>query len=434
MIVLPRGTECALAALLFLVAGAAGADEANFRPYLVGGRAAGMGGAFTALADDGSGPYYNPGGLAFVTSSQLSLSAAVYGRSSGTLTDALGQGHDFEFATLNTFPVVTAAVWKLGEQPEDRTPSAHVLSLSVFVPDAEHVDARDQVARQQNAIFQAVSSQTVWVGPTYARRLGRLGFGASLFLLFGTSSNLIDLTLLQQDGSYETLTVRTDQTVLGLVAALGMRFDVDSHLRLGASLFTPEFGLGGGSRSLFARLTNSADSATPIAVLNATDLHASPTQPLRVQIGAAWTSGRLTLSADAVFLAARDVLDDPDTTPQHLVRRAVLNGSLGAEYVAADRFPLRAGFFTDFSATPRPVDVPSGAPDPNPSNTLRENRIGASLSGGVITEHTATDLGLNLRFGRGKSLEPRNLDFGNYAVTDVSEMGIYLFIASSYRF
>jgi len=47
------------------------ADEANFRPYVVGGRAAGMGGAFTALADDGSAPYYNPGGLTFVRRSQL---------------------------------------------------------------------------------------------------------------------------------------------------------------------------------------------------------------------------------------------------------------------------------------------------------------------------------------------------------------------------
>jgi len=46
-----------------LLAGAAARAqgiESNFRPYLVGGRAAGMGGAFTALADDGSGGYYNP--------------------------------------------------------------------------------------------------------------------------------------------------------------------------------------------------------------------------------------------------------------------------------------------------------------------------------------------------------------------------------------
>jgi hypothetical protein len=38
------------------VAWSARADDSNFRPYIVGGRAAGMGGAFTALADDGPRP------------------------------------------------------------------------------------------------------------------------------------------------------------------------------------------------------------------------------------------------------------------------------------------------------------------------------------------------------------------------------------------
>ena len=431
MIPRPRSAgRGALAAALFLIAGLAEADESNFRPYLVGARAAGMGGAFTALADDGSGAFYNPGGLAFVKQSQLSVSASVYGRSSGSVDNALGQGREFAYATLNTFPSTTAAVWRFGEKDSE---DSHVLALSVFVPDAEHVDARDEVAQRENAVFQVVSAQTIWIGPTYARRIGRLGLGASLHFLLGTSSNLLDLTLLQ-NGGFQTLTVRTDQTVLGLVGALGVRLDLDAHFHLGASVFTPEVGLGGGTRSVFARLTTSSDPANPVAVLNATDLHASPTQPLRVQLGAAWTSGRLTLSADAMFLAPRDALDDAETTPRHVVRRAVVNGSIGAEYVAGDRFPLRAGVFTDFSAAPPPVDVPKGTVSRNSSNTLRENRIGGSASVGVITEHTATDLGLNLSVGRGKSLEPRNLQFDDYAVMTVSELQTYVFIASSYRF
>ena len=429
-----RRGSCTLAAVVLALGEAVKADESNFRQYLLGGRAAGMGGAFTALADDGSGPYYNPGGLAFVTSPQLSLSAAVYGRASGSVKDALGQNHDFDFATLNTFPVVTAAVWRFGAASADIPGDAHVLGLNAFVVDAEHLDARDQVAQRENAVFQVVDRQTVWVGPTYARRLGRLGFGASAFLLIGTASNLLDLTLLQSGGGYSTLTVRTDQRILGFVGSLGVRWDVDDHLRLGASVFTPEVGLGGGSRSLFARLTSSSDPAAPVTVINATGLHSTPTQPLRVQLGAAWTQGRLTLSADAMVLAARDALDDADTYPQHFVRRAVVNGSLGVEYVAADRFPLRAGLFTDFSASPSPVDVPRGTTSPNASNTQHLDQYGASASVGVITDHTATDLGLNVRAGHGKDLEPRNLDFGDYVVTSVSVLGIYLFIASSYRF
>ncbi len=58
-----RGVTCSVIAIAGLGAPiAAHADDSNFRPYLVGARAAGIGGAFTALADDGSGSYYNPGG------------------------------------------------------------------------------------------------------------------------------------------------------------------------------------------------------------------------------------------------------------------------------------------------------------------------------------------------------------------------------------
>src|SRR5215475_15687393 len=75
------GTRRICALLLLVAAASARAQgiESNYRPYLVGGRAAGMGGAFTALADDGSGAYYNPGGLAFVHASSLSFSLNAYG-------------------------------------------------------------------------------------------------------------------------------------------------------------------------------------------------------------------------------------------------------------------------------------------------------------------------------------------------------------------
>src|SRR5438093_1350102 len=92
---------------LGLISARAHADESNFRPYIVGSRAAGMGGAFTALADDGGGPYYNPGGMAFARRSSLSLSASVYGLVSGSFADALGDGHEFSYQNLNTFPVST---------------------------------------------------------------------------------------------------------------------------------------------------------------------------------------------------------------------------------------------------------------------------------------------------------------------------------------
>src|SRR5512142_2790208 len=128
---MPRHSRCSgspmrgalvLAALL-LSTGSARGEDANFRPYLVGSRAAGMGGAFTALADDGSGPFYNPAGIAFVTRSQLSIAGSVYGIVSGAQENWLtigGERHDFSYSNLNTFPTATAAVWKVdGGAPAD---------------------------------------------------------------------------------------------------------------------------------------------------------------------------------------------------------------------------------------------------------------------------------------------------------------------------
>ena len=39
------------------------AGESHYNHYAVGERAGGMGGAFTALADEATGAYYNPAGI-----------------------------------------------------------------------------------------------------------------------------------------------------------------------------------------------------------------------------------------------------------------------------------------------------------------------------------------------------------------------------------
>jgi hypothetical protein len=73
----PRSVlAAALAALLALGAAApvragTGAEAAGFLDIPVGGRPAGMGGAYTALASDAYAPVWNPGGLAFVGRTEL---------------------------------------------------------------------------------------------------------------------------------------------------------------------------------------------------------------------------------------------------------------------------------------------------------------------------------------------------------------------------
>ena len=48
------------------------ADQFHYHNLLIGPRAMGLGGAFGAVADDASGIYYNPAGLAFALSNDIS--------------------------------------------------------------------------------------------------------------------------------------------------------------------------------------------------------------------------------------------------------------------------------------------------------------------------------------------------------------------------
>ncbi len=426
-----------LASALYLTAAAseARADDSNFRPYLVGARAAGMGGAFTALADDGAGAWYNPGGLAFVRRSQLSLSGSVYGMVSGSFQDALGDGQDFKFRNLNTLPTATAGVWKLG--PPEAT-DADVLAFGVFVPDAMVIDDRDTIRSQQNAFFYSSTTQSIWAGGTYARRMGRIGIGASAYVLFGTTLFHTDITAVSptNPSQFATLTGRIDETMYGFMGAAGVRWDMTDELRLGLSVFSPV--LGTGTRRFFAKATQ-GDIPTAVAVVvNVGDLHATPSQPLRAQAGLAWVSGPLTLAADVMFLAPREVRDDQDRASEGLdkrvTRNAVVNGSIGLEYVIADRFPLRLGFFTDLAASNAPVAYSTAAGDPNAYNTNHIDRFGGTLSIGFRTDHTSTDVGLNVSAGSGTDLVPNNLDFSQYKPTTATSFLVYVFLGTSYEF
>ena len=57
------------------------ADQYHYHNLIVGERAMGLGGAFSAVADDASGVIYNPAGLGFALSSDISGSAnAIYSK------------------------------------------------------------------------------------------------------------------------------------------------------------------------------------------------------------------------------------------------------------------------------------------------------------------------------------------------------------------
>jgi long-chain fatty acid transport protein len=427
----------ALALTLVCGAEAAVADNSNFKPYALGGRAAGMGGAFTAISDDGSGGYYNPGGLAFASRSSLSLSASVYGFITGSYHDALLPGQDYSYGDLQVFPVSTSVVRKFGAPDPETGVGNNTLVFSIFVPDAVHNDDRALLGQSSNsAFFLTQDNQTLWVGGGYAHRFGRLGVGAMAYVLVGSSIQSLSISAVDpaNSASFGELTFRFDESSVGVLGSLGFRLDATDHLSFGLSVYSPPVGTG--SRRVFGRITSSGDAVTPpqMVLIHADDLSGSPTQPLRLQGGAAYHQGPLTLAADLVFLAPRTVIDDADRAAQGfentIIRQAVVDVAVGGEYVLNQKIPLRAGLYTDFSQALSRQEQATR----NPNNTEHLNRYGLTLSAGYLSEHVRTDVGLNLVYGAGEDLVPIDLDITRLRFTDVRELNAYLFLATSYEF
>lgn len=418
--------------LLLALPATATADDGNYRPYLIGGRAGGMGGAFTALADDPSGPYYNPAGIALVKRSQLSLSGSLFGLFSDSTKDALGDGRNLDSANLQTFPIQTSGVYKLGPEPPETSPDA--LAISIFVPTSVSQADRDYLGSQASSAATSFKEDDVWLGLTYAHRFGKLSVGASAFALFETASAAIELNVVDPSSSaaFANINASNDETRLGVVGALGVRYDVSDEVSLGLALYSPELGAWS-KRKLYIRFANGDVDGMPAdsSVRHAEDLHSSPSLPARLQTGVAWSSGAVTLTADLIVLFPREVRDDEDREAEAFdrwVKRSfVVNGAAGVEVLLTPSLPFRAGAWTDFSAAEAPT--PDG-----PGNNTHVDRFGGSLSLAIRGEHTETSLNLNAVYGSGETLIPDNLDFTVLRKSSDTQMGLYAIVASSFQF
>jgi long-chain fatty acid transport protein len=392
-----------------------------------------MGGAFTALSDDGAGGWYNPGGVAFAEKSSVSFIASLYGVVTGKIDNALGTGSAFHFSDINVVPSVTSAIRKWGEPDPETGLAPNALFGAIFVPDLISSDDRASLAGDENnAFFLSRNDQTLWVGGGYSRRMGNVGLGFALYGLMATSKQTLDFNVVGDAQRFFILTARAESTTYGVVGAAGIRWDINRRWRLGASFFSPQFGTG--SRSMFVRVTANPTLESPAEtqVLRREDLKAAPTLPFRAQLGVAYETGKWTFSADAIVLGPKEVWDNTELVSDGLDRRVkrnmVVNGSVGAELLLGAAFPLRMGLYTDFAANPKP-DVNS-----NLDNTSHIDRYGASLSIGHRGEHVRLDLGLNVTYGKGEDLIPDNLDFSKLAIANATELLAYGFLATSYEF
>jgi long-subunit fatty acid transport protein len=432
-----QGLIClALSTALILLPFGLFAGEGNYRDYLVGDRAAGMGGAALALASSVESCFYNPGGLARTESNTVSLSASLYGLSNYRVKDGWAPERDIDIDSFLVIPTAFGSVWKVSEDWR--------LAFSAFVPRMDRINDLDAYGEMHETAKQEMyqnlnrDDQMVWLGPTVACRIGEaFSVGLSVFGVYRTYSNLEQYIWNIDAGRpgyymHSTLSSQVKYNDLSLLPVFGAQYHPDPHWSFGLTAQPPSLHLDGSGEwiSAYNFMSPGDDSEHSVQYMRNADT--KNTIPAQIAAGAAWSEpGRYALAFDLIyhFYASGKRLsgktEDGDTVYHPFKNKPVVDFSLGGEYYLAENYPLRAGFFSSFSSSPTPTGLETA------SYPAKIDKYGLTASIGRETENTSFNLGINYSWGSGKHI---GFAPGDIVPTSARESFLYVFAGTSYFF
>jgi hypothetical protein len=352
----------------------AGSDT-HYQDLIVGERAAGMGGAFVALASDATGAYYNPAGIVTEGSTllQLSMSAVKQRWKSTELADVCGTRLSSDESAFFTFPGSFGFVQQLRSRR-----AAHAIGLTLVVPHLDKVrqsftSAPTTCGSVQTTLAgsQLSVDRVFWGGLTYAVKPWR-------YLQLGVTAGFTfrDATVAQ--GAVAVFSQTSPAVYPGVsfsyaevsqwaaFVQLGAIVEPRPGLRLGLSFTSPQIRLGGRGKLdlMYGESDPSQWSSSAIRTLDGVEYAWKVPFQLALGVAHTWSSPRarrLTLAADVTLHGPVDryeVVAHPAlTTSLYANQRGwVVNANVGAELYATTRLALRLGFFTNLTSYPAQLD------------------------------------------------------------------------------
>lgn len=230
------------------------ADEDHYINVFVGDRAAGMGGAYTALADGPEGVFYNPAGLAFSGSQYFSLSANAIQFKMKYYQDVYKRTDDKSFDymrySLSFIPNFFGFIQKAKH---------FTWAITVACPDSEFYDQRDNAEiydpyagdfknspQALNVNFN-YKNQIYEAGPSIAFLPNKyFAIGMSAFFRFRDVQKIMQDTRVikttingKSYDIFETNSRYTNERILGLNFQLGIQIMPIDKLSIGYSISTP---------------------------------------------------------------------------------------------------------------------------------------------------------------------------------------------------
>ena len=393
------------------------ADEYHYNNILIGDRAAGMGGAYTAVADDPSGLFYNPAGIVYAQGNNVSVSANALHQTKTIYKNALGNGNDYERDSSALLPNFFGIIQPLGKGR---------VGFSYAVPDSIVEDQNQTfynipgTTTSKYAINFNKSDNTYNFGPSYALELSKeFSVGATLYAHYRQNEWISNQLVNKNNGTYQWLNLFYKSTEWGVKPIIGMMWSPTSKLSAGLSVSKVTILQ---SDSVYQSVCSGdiAGICDPTYVPGTAPVRVISTSgekrayPLTSTIGVAYFPSKvLIVSADFSYYAkAQDaVFGDKEAT---------WNAAIGTEYYLDEKWAIKGGLFTDRANTPK---INTG--DVNALDHV--DLYGASLSGSYFTRQSSITVGGTYRQGKGKAQI-----LGDNQIQDVNSQALTLFVSASY--
>lgn len=405
------------------------ANEANYTQYIVGDRAAGMGGAACALGTALDAAYYNPAGLVYTKQRTISIAASLYGWQKYRADNALYPSEDLETSSFITVPPAMGLVFFADPQT--------AIGLGAFVPYNFSLSDILAFPKDNNYYNVSASDQTLWVGPSAAHAFSKefsIGIG-----VYGVYRNYSALQTVYLDTVSYSGTRNLKYKTFGLLGLAGLQYRPTDNWRAGISAQIPSIDLWGNGE--FQANQSAYQNGVFVKEFGHSDnMDARNRTPAQFKAGIGWEKEKaFGLGVDATWHLANSynrISGTFDETGEpaiaEYINRAVVDVNLGAEYYFVKKYPLRAGFYTARSAAPdvKLEDELKGFPG-------QINDYGLTASIGRELENVMMSLGVNYVFGSGDdygyTLDKTNNEVSR-SVTTAKESQIYIFFNTSYMF
>jgi hypothetical protein len=431
------------------------ADPYHFSDILPGDRAMGMGGAFGAVADDSSAIYYNPAGLAFASSSNISASVNAIQFTRREYQKLFNDQDSFFEKSQDVVPTFTGGVIDLTRFSETLHGAFNLQALTQQSNNQNDIFRRPEIAVEYFHRSSKSQNSEILFGTGLGKRFApNLAFGLSL----GGRQTIQDQQTYQDVSQiitpagvklkdavaankslFSTLTVNERATASALAAELGMgaiwspqpafSIGISGHID---ALLQQELSMETDSLSLFHYNDYSLPAASDfelregvnndaaqsnldrytnktigrVSSNNSPRILKANTAPgyLDVEEGFALGRSRMHLSFAAFpssrLVLAGDIIWHSSQTEwignTALVTESVINTHLGSEYFFSPTFFVRTGVFTNKD---------SRSSNFSPSNTERIDFYGTSFFAGTQTSDTQFSGGLIYQYGIGEALK-----------------------------